>query len=333
MRFLGNTGIKVSEICFGTMGFGGPQASQNFGGIGQKEADTLVNVAIDAGINFFDTADVYALGLSEEILGKALEAKRKNVVLSTKAFMPMGPGPNDRGLSRLHLIEACNASLKRLATDYIDLYLLHLFDCDTPLEETLGTLNDLVHQGKVRYIGCCNFSGWQLMKALAISDKHGWERFVALQANYSLVARELEYELVPLCLDQGLGILTYSSLSGGFLTGQYRRGQPKPEGTHFFGFDEEKGYDILEEVDRIAEANNVTVSQVALNYLLRKPGVTSLLSGMRAPEEINDNIKATEWKMTEEEVARLDKVSEIAPVYPYWILPTNWGRWPGFTPP
>ena len=231
MRFLGKTGVKVSELCFGTMTFGGRSFFKYVGQLGQKEANTLVDMSLEAGINFFDTADVYSEGLSEELLGKALGKRRQSIILATKVRGKMGPGPNDIGLSRRHIIEGCNASLKRLGTDYIDLYQVHNFDPDTPQEETMRALDDLVRQGKVRYIGCSNYSGWQLMKALAISDKRGWERFVTLQALYSLLARELENEMVPLCLDQGLGILVWSPLLGGFLSGKYRRGKPQPKGT------------------------------------------------------------------------------------------------------
>ena len=326
MRFLGKTGIKVSELCLGTMTFGGRGYFKNVGELGQKEADTLVNIALEAGINFFDTADVYSEGLSEEIVGKALGNRRQNVILATKVRGKMGPRPNDVGLSRHHIIEGCHASLKRLGTDYIDLYQVHSFDPDTPLEETLRALDDLVRQGKVRYIGCSNFSGWQLMKAMAISDKRGWERFVTLQALYSLMARELENELVPLCLDQGLGILVWSPLSGGFLSGKYRRGQPQPKGTRLSGpqprflqFDEQKGFDIVEELDRIAGAHNATVAQAALNYLLGKEGVSSVIIGARTPEQLADNLKTTDWEMTAEEASRLDEISQPPAIYPYWM--------------
>ena len=326
MRFLGKTGIKVSELCLGTMTFGGRGYFKNVGELGQKEADTLVNIALEAGINFFDTADVYSEGLSEEIVGKALGNRRQNVILATKVRGKMGPRPNDVGLSRHHIIEGCHASLKRLGTDYIDLYQVHSFDPDTPLEETLRALDDLVRQGKVRYIGCSNFSGWQLMKAMAISDKRGWERFVTLQALYSLMARELENELVPLCLDQGLGILVWSPLSGGFLSGKYRRGQPQPKGTRLSGpqprflqFDEPKGFDIVEELDRIAGAHNATVAQAALNYLLGKEGVSSVIIGARTPEQLADNLKTTDWEMTAEEASRLDEISQPPAIYPYWM--------------
>ena len=326
MRFLGKTGIQVSELCFGTMTFGGRSFFKYIGQLGQKEANTLVDMSLEAGINFFDTADVYSRGLSEEILGKALGKRRQSIILATKVRGKMGPGPNDVGLSRHHIIEACNASLKRLGTDYIDLYQVHNFDPDTPLEETMRALDDLVRQGKVRYIGCSNYSGWQLMKALAISDKRGWERFVTLQALYSLMARDLENEMVPLCLDQGLGILVWSPLVGGFLSGKYRRGKPKPKGTRltapqprFIPLDEEKGFDIVEELDKIGKAHKATVAQAALNYLLAKEGVSSVIIGARTPEQLADNLKTTDWEMSAEEVSRLDEMSQPVPVYPYWM--------------
>ncbi|UCB52818.1 MAG: aldo/keto reductase [Candidatus Zixiibacteriota bacterium] len=327
MRFLGNTGIKVSELCFGTMTFGGRGTWKTVGELEQKEADTLVGMALDAGINFFDTADIYSEGQSEEMLGKALGSKRKDVIVATKVRGRTGPTPNEIGLSRHHILEGCHASLKRLGTDYIDLYQLHSFDDRTPLDETLRTLDDLVRDGKVRYIGCSNFAGWQLMKALAISELYGLERFVTLQAYYCLVARELENELVPLCLDQGLGILPWSPLAGGFLSGKFRRGQPRPEGTRlsdpnarFLQFDEEKGFDIVDELERIGEAHNGTVAQAALNYLLRKPGVCSVIIGARTPEQLADNLKTVNWVMTQEEVARLDELSKPPRLYPYWML-------------
>ena len=218
LRYMGKTGVKVSELCFGTMTFGGQGYWQSIGTLDQKQADALINIALDAGINFFDTANVYSFGLAEEMLGKALGKRRQDIILATKVRGRMSERPNDVGLSRRHIIESCEASLKRLGTDYIDLYQVHSFDPFTPLEETMSVLNDLVHQGKIRYIGCSNFTGWQLMKALSISAKNGWENFVTLQAYYSLAARELEFELLPLCLDQRLGILVWSPLSGGFLT-------------------------------------------------------------------------------------------------------------------
>jgi aryl-alcohol dehydrogenase-like predicted oxidoreductase len=327
MRFLGNTGIKVSELCFGTMTFGGRGGWKVVGELGQKEADALVGMAVEGGINFFDTADVYSEGLSEEMLGKALGARRKDVIVATKVRGKTGPGPNDVGLSRHHIIKGCNESLKRLGTDYIDLYQVHAFDERTPLEETLKTLDDLVRQGRVRYVGCSNFAGWQLMKALAISDVCGGERFVTLQAYYCLLSRELENELIPLCLDQGLGILPWSPLGGGFLSGKFRRGKARPEGARLskpesrvVPFDEEKGFDIVEELERMAKEHNATVAQAALNYLLRKPGVCSVIIGARTPEQLADNLKAGDWELTPEEVAKLDELSQPPRVYPYWML-------------
>lgn len=326
MRFLGKTGLKVSELCFGAMTFGGRGGWKIVGEVDQKQADTLVGMSLDSGINFFDTADVYSEGVAEEMLGKALGTRRKDVIVATKVHSRVGPGPNDTGLSRHHIIEGCNASLKRLGTDHIDLYQVHNWDPCTPLEETMRALDDLVRQGKVRYIGCSNFAGWQLMKALAISEKYGWERFVTLQSYYSLVARDLELESVPLCLDQGLGILPWSPLAGGFLSGKYRRGQARPTDARrsnpegqFLQFDEEKGFDIVEQLDRIAKEHDATVAQAALNYLLRKPTVTSVIIGAKTPEQLADNLKTTDWEMTPEEVSRLDVLSQPPRVYPYWM--------------
>jgi aryl-alcohol dehydrogenase-like predicted oxidoreductase len=327
LRLLGNSGLKVSELCFGTMTFGGRGAFERIGKVDQKTADKMVGMALDAGISFFDTADVYSQGVAEEMLGKALGNRRKEIILATKVRGRVGPGPNDLGLSRSHIIEACRASLRRLGTDHIDLYQVHSFDPMTPLEETLDALSDLVHQGLVRYIGCSNFTGWQLMKALAISDERGWERFITLQAYYSLVARELENELMPLCLDQKLGILTWSPLGGGFLTGKYRRGQEPPEGTRrsrpegiFLKFEEEKGYSIVDELEKIGKAHNASIAQAALNYLLRRPGVSSVIIGARDTDQLSDDLKAVDWEMTPDEIARLDEISEPPRLYPYWFL-------------
>ncbi len=326
-RFLGNTGVRVSELCFGAMTFGGKGYWKNIGQVEQKEADEIVNMAIEGGINFFDTADVYSEGRSEEILGKALGNKRKDIVLATKVRGRTGAGPNDVGLSRKHIIDSCNGSLKRLGTEYIDLYHVHSFDPRTPLDETLRALDDLVREGKVRYIGASNFMGWQLMKALAISEKQNLEKFVTLQAFYSLIARDLENELVPLSLDQKLGILTWSPLGGGFLTGKYRRGKPRPEGARrsnptdqFLQFDEEKGFDIVDELEKTARNHGATITQSALNYLLRKPGVTSVIIGAKNKEQLADNLKTMDWEMTAEEVSRLDELSKPPRVYPYWML-------------
>ncbi len=327
LRFLGNTGIKVSEICFGAMTFGGRGYWKYIGELEQKEATDLVNLALEGGINFFDTADVYSEGLSEEMLGKALGARRKDIVLATKVRGRTGKGPNDVGLSRKHILDNCDASLKRLGTDYIDLYQIHSFDPYTPQEETLRALDDLVRAGKVRYIGASNHTGWQLMKALAISDKQNLEKFVTLQAFYSLIARDLENELIPLCQDQKLGVLPWSPLGGGFLTGKYRRGKSRPQNARrtdpanqFLQFDEEKGFDIVDELERIANNHGATIAQAALNYLLRKPLVSSVIIGAKTKEQLADNLKASDWEMTSEEVSRLDDLSKPPRVYPNWML-------------
>ena len=327
MRLLGNSGLKVSEICFGAMTFGGKGYWKVIGELEQKDANELVKLSLDSGVNFFDTADIYSEGLSEEMLGKALGNHRKEIILATKVRGRTGKGPNDVGLSRHHIIENCNASLKRLWTDYIDLYQLHSFDPFTPQEETLRALDDLVRAGKVRYIGASNHTGWQLMKALAISDKQNLEKFITLQAYYSLVARDLENELVPLCLDQKLGILPWSPLGGGFLTGKYRKGKERPKNarrsdreSQFLQFDEEKGFDIVDELEKIANNHNATIAQAALNYLLRKPGVSSVIIGARTKEQLANNLKSSDWEMTPEEVTKLDALSMPPKVYPYWML-------------
>jgi aryl-alcohol dehydrogenase-like predicted oxidoreductase len=327
MRYLGNSGVKVSEICFGAMTFGGRGYWKVIGELEQKDANELVNLCFDAGVNFFDTADVYSEGLSEEMLGKALGSKRNEIILATKVRGRTGKGPNDAGLSRHHIIDNCNSSLKRLRTDYIDLYQIHSFDPYTPQEETLGALDDLIRAGKVRYIGASNHTGWQLMKALAISDKQNLERFITLQAYYSLVSRDLENELVPLCLDQKLGVLPWSPLGGGFLTGKYRRGKERPKSarrydreSQFLQFDEEKGFDIVDELEKTAKNHNATIAQAALNYLLRKPGVSSVIIGAKTKEQLADDLKASDWEMTAEEVKRLDELSMPPRVYPNWML-------------
>ena len=327
MRYLGNSGVKVSEICFGAMTFGGRGYWKAIGELEQKDANELVSLSLDSGVNFFDTADVYSEGLSEEILGKALGSKRKEIILATKVRGRTGKGPNDVGLSRHHIIENCNSSLKRLGTDYIDLYQIHSFDPYTPQEETLRALDDLIGAGKVRYIGASNHTGWQLMKALAISDKQNLERFITLQAYYSLVARDLENELVPLCLDQKLGILPWSPLGGGFLTGKYRRGKERPKNarrydreSQFLQFDEEKGFDIVDELEKTAKNHNATIAQAALNYLLRKPGVSSVIIGAKTKEQLADDLKASDWEMTIEEVESLDNLSMPPRVYPNRML-------------
>ncbi|MDY6820433.1 MAG: aldo/keto reductase [Deferribacterota bacterium] len=326
-RQLGKSGLLVSELCFGTMSFGAQGYWEKIGGLDQASAKRLVDIALDGGINFFDTADVYSYGQSEEILGKALKGKRNNIILATKVRGRMSNEINDVGLSRRHIIQSCENSLKRLGTDFIDLYIVHSYDFMTPLEETLSALNDLVHQGKIRYLGCSNFFAWQLMKALSISEKHHWEKFISLQAYYSLVARDVEYELLPLCEDQGLGLTPWSPLAGGFLTGKYPRGSQGPkdarrskEEQNFLQLDEEVAYAILDEVEHIAKIHGASAAQVSLNYLLNKPSVSSVIIGATKPEQLMDNLKTVEWNLSAEEVARLDRVSALPRLYPKWML-------------
>ena len=321
-RSLGRTGVQVSALCLGCMMFGGrTEPSDSF---------AIIDRALDAGINFLDTANVYGRGRSEEVTGEALQrnGKRHHVVLATKVHGRMDDDdPNASGNNRRHIIEQCEASLRRLGTDYIDLFYVHMWDPLTPIEETLRALDDLVTAGKVRYVGLSNFKVWQVMKALAISHENRWERFVTLEAMYSLASRWLEFELVPLCLDQGLGILAFSPLHGGFLSGKYRRGQPRPTGTRFdspvntepWPIEPEILFDIVEELDKIAKEHGATISQTALNYLLRKPGVNSLIIGIRNGKQLEENLKATDWQMAQEEVAQLDKISEPVRRYPYYI--------------
>lgn len=330
MRRLGSSGLQVSALGFGTMTFGGTGNQAAVGTVQVDEARRLLDLCLEAGVNLVDTADVYSGGRSEEILGEAIKGRRDNIILATKVHGRMGPGPNDVGGSRHHIMRGFEASLKRLQTDYIDLYQLHGFDRYTPLEESLRALDDLVRSGKVRYIGCSNYSAWHLMKALGLSEKHGLERFVSQQVYYSLVARELEYELVPLALDQGIGGIIWSPLSGGFLSGKFRRGQAGPEdsrrvkrGSDPGTIDVEKGFDVVDVLEEVAQAHKATIPQAALNWLLQKPGVTSVLIGARRVEQLADNLKAATWKMTPEEVARLDEVSAVPPIYPYWHQKTN----------
>jgi aryl-alcohol dehydrogenase-like predicted oxidoreductase len=324
-RFLGRTGIKVSKLCFGTMTLGTKWT--HVGTMTQKEADVLVGKCLEAGINFFDTADVYHSGESEEYLGKALGSRRAQVVLATKVRGRSSPDPNDVGLSRRHIRSSIEGSLRRLGTDFIDLYQLHGWDAATPLEETLSTLDDLVREGKVRYIGASNFAAWHLMKALGVSDVCGWERFVTLQPLYNLMVRELELELLPLCRDQGLGVLPWSPLAAGFLSGKYRRDQPRPKGARredrekaFLQFDEEKGYEVLDALEEIARPHGGTVPQAALNWLLARPGVTSVLIGARDPRQLEENLGTLKWDLTAEEVAHLAALTPPPRLYPYWMI-------------
>ncbi|MGD9572429.1 MAG: aldo/keto reductase [Thermoleophilia bacterium] len=326
MRFLGRTGLQVSAISFGSMTFGGAR-DEAFRAVGTTEvagARRQVDMCIDAGVNLFDTADVYSGGLSEEILGAALGPRRAEVLLATKLHAPMG-GPNDIGGSRHHITRAVEASLRRLGTDWIDVLQLHGIDGRTDPLETLRALDDLVRAGTVRYIGCSNYAGWHLMRALAVSEREGLARFCVLQAYYSLVARELEHELVPLCLDQGVGILVWSPLAAGFLTGKVRRGADGPAGarTSVEGppgglADEDAAFAVVDELVAIASERGVGPAQVVLNWLLAKPGVTSLIVGARTHEQLADNLAAADWELTAEEVGRLDAVSAPRLPYPQW---------------
>ncbi|MGH8103780.1 MAG: aldo/keto reductase [bacterium] len=316
----------MSELCFGCMTFGTKWVQ--VGITTQKDADAIIAKCLDAGINFFDTADVYSAGESEDILGTALGARRKDALIATKVRGRMSDAVNELGISRHHILESCDASLKRLKTEHIDLYQFHGWDRLTPLDESLKAMDDLVRWGKVRYIGVSNFAGWHLMKALAISDARGWERFVTLQTQYSLVVRQIEYELVPLCIDQGLGILPWSPLAGGFLTGKYRKGQPRPAGARRSDvsaqspvrFKEEDAWPVIDALDEIAKAHKASISQAALNWLLAKPVVSSVIIGARDIKQLEDNLATENWSLTPEEVAKLDEVSAPAKVYPYAMI-------------
>jgi aryl-alcohol dehydrogenase-like predicted oxidoreductase len=323
-RQLGGSGLMVPVLCFGTATFGGK--GDFFGGWGTtqvEEATRLVDIALDAGVNFFDTADVYSDGLSEEILGKAIGKRRDQALIATKATFRMEPGVNGQGSSRFYLIRACEASLRRLGTDHIDLYQLHGFDALTPVEEALRALDDLVRAGKVLYVGCSNFSGWHLMKSLAVSEKYGLSRYATHQAYYSLASREYEWELMPLALDQRVGTLVWSPLAGGLLTGKIRRGQPIPENTRAASGALEHPiteivYRVVEVMDGIATETGKTHSQIALNWLLRRPTISSLIVGARNEEQWRENLGAVGWSLTPDQIARLDAASEKPKIYPYW---------------
>ncbi|WP_461071056.1 aldo/keto reductase [Spirosoma horti] len=327
-RQLGGSGLQVPVLSFGTATFGGGnEFFKGWGSTQVDEATRLVNLCLDAGVNLFDTADIYSDGLSEEILGKAIAGKRDELFISTKATFPFGEGPNNQGSSRFHLLRQCEGSLKRLKTDYIDIYHMHGFDGVTPLEETMRTLDDLVQSGKVRYIACSNYSGWHLMKSLAISEKYGWNRFVAHQVYYSLVNREYEWELMPLGLDQKVGAFIWSPLAGGRLGGKYGRNKPAPtEGRVSEGkspvpqsaVSEEVFYSITDALEEIAAETGKSVAQVSLNWLLQRPTVSSIIIGARNEEQLRQNLDAVGWNLTIEQVKKLDAASEVPTIYPYW---------------
>jgi aryl-alcohol dehydrogenase-like predicted oxidoreductase len=324
-RQLGRSGLRVSALSLGTMTFGGRGNFASVGATGLEDARRQLDLCLDAGVNLVDTADVYSDGAAEEILGEAMQGRRDRIVLATKARFPMGEGPNDAGLSRHHLIAACEASLRRLRVDHIDLYQVHQWDGRTPIEETLEALDELVRAGKVRYVGCSNYSAWHVMKALAAADRPGRARFVSQQLYYSLQARDVEYELVPLALDQGLGILVWSPLAGGLLTGKYRRdSRPSDSARHLTEWDEppvrdeERLYDIVDALVEIADGRGASPAQVALAWLIGRPAVTSAIVGARTEEQLRDNLGAAQLELSADERARLDELSAPPLLYPYW---------------
>ena len=311
------------------MTFGGSgSVYQVIGGLPQSDADKLVGDCLDAGVNFFDTANVYAIGESETMLAKALGARRKDVVIASKVFGRMGQGPNQVGLSRLHIMQAVEGSLARMNTDYIDLYQIHGFDSLTPLEETLGALTDLVRQGKVRYIGCSNLAAWQIMKALGISALGHLEKFVTLQAYYSLAGRDLEREIVPMLLDQKMGLLVWSPLAGGFLSGKFTRdgasdNESRRSKFSFPPLNLEKAYDIIDAMQAVAKRRNATVAQVALSWLLHQPSVTSVIIGAKSASQLKDNLGSVDLKLDAEDLKQLDEISRLTPEYPGWMFATQ----------
>jgi aryl-alcohol dehydrogenase-like predicted oxidoreductase len=324
-RQLGRSGLRVSALTLGTMTFGGSGSFAQVGSTQVDEARRQLDQCLDAGVNLVDTADVYSDGLSEEIVGQVVAGRRDRVLLATKARFAMGDGPNDAGLSRHHLIRACEASLRRLRADHIDLYQVHEWDGRTPLEETLEALDTLVRSGKVRYVGCSNYSGWHLMSALATAERRGYERFVSQQIYYSLQAREAEYELVPIAVAEGVGILVWSPLAGGLLSGKYRRDQPSPPGSRRVTEwneppvrDEDTLWNVVDALVEIAERHEASAAQVALAWLLGRPGVASLVIGARTGEQLADNLRAAELRLEPAERAQLDAVSAPPLLYPYW---------------
>lgn len=325
-RHLGASGFKVPVLSFGTGTFGGK--GEFFGAWGNTdvaEARRLVDVCLDAGVTMFDSADIYSSGAAESVLGEAIKGRRDRVLISTKATFRFDDDPNSVGSSRFHLIRACEAALKRLGTDYIDLFQLHGFDAMTPVEETLSALDDLVRAGKIRYVGASNFSGWHLMKSLAAADRYGYPRYVAHQAYYSLVGRDYEWELMPLGLDQGVGAVVWSPLGWGRLTGKIRRGAPLPATSRLHKTAEEGPpvpeellFRVVDALDEVAAETGKTVPQVALNWLLQRPTVSTVVIGARNEEQLKQNLGAVGWNLTDEQVAKLDAASEVTRAYPYW---------------
>ncbi len=326
-KILGHTGLKVSTLCLGTMNYGGKGFFSHMGDLGQQEVDEQIKTVVEAGVNFIDTANIYSLGLSETMIGQAiknLSLKRDDLVLATKVRGSMGKGENNRGLSRKHIMQQVDDSLKRLQTDYIDLYQLHTSDPLTPIEETLKTLDNLVHSGKIRYIGASNFMAWHFMKALGYSTYNNVEKFASLQANYSLDSRALEREFIPLLKDQKTGLIVYSPLSGGFLTGKYKRDGNNGKGRYnnfpFPPANQELAFDVLDLLFPMAEEKNVTVPQLALAWLLHQPVVTSLIIGATKMSQLQDNLKAVDVTLTEEDLKKLNDVSKLTPEYPQNVV-------------
>jgi aryl-alcohol dehydrogenase-like predicted oxidoreductase len=340
-RQLGNSGLMVPVLSFGTGTFGGGNDFfKAWGTSDVADATRLVDICLEAGLNLFDTADVYSRGLAEQILGKAIAGRRNDVLISTKATFRMADGANEVGSSRYHLLRSCEGSLRRLGTDYIDIYHMHGFDATTPMEETLRTLDNLVQSGKVRYIACSNFSGWHLMKSLAISDRYGWTKYVAHQAYYSLIGREFEWELMPLGLDQKVATIVWSPLGWARLTGKIRRSNPVPEvsrlhATADYGppVDNEYLYRVVDALDEVAQETGKRVPVIALNWLLQRPTVANVVIGARNEEQLRQNLESVGWKLTPQQIAKLDKASETTPIYPYWHQRQFSERNPVPTPP
>jgi aryl-alcohol dehydrogenase-like predicted oxidoreductase len=326
-RQLGGSGLRVPVLSFGTATFGGgSEFFKAWGSTQVGEATRLVDLCLDAGVNLFDTANVYSTGLSEQIFGKAIKGKRDKILISTKATFPMSKDVNDFGSSRLHLVKACEESLKRLEVDYIDIYHMHGFDANTPVEETLSALDNLVQSGKVRYLACSNFSGWHLMKSLSVSERRGWSKYVAHQAYYSLVSRDFEWELMQLGVDQNVGTIVWSPLAAGLLTGKYRRNMPPPDARVAQGgspipskvISNELLYNITDTLDEVSKETGKSIAQVALNWLLQRPTVDSIIFGARNEEQLKQNLGAVGWNLTVDQVKRLDAASDVPAAYPYW---------------
>lgn len=325
-RLLGNCGLKVPVLSFGAATFGGgTEFFKAWGATDVAEASKMVDICLDAGVNFFDTADIYSLGMAEEILGEAVKNRRDKVLISTKATFAMSDEPNNVGSSRHHLIKACEDSLRRLKTDYIDVYFMHGFDALTPVEEVMSTLDTLVKSGKVRYIGCSNFSGWHLMKANDIARQNGWAGYVSHQAYYSLIGREFEWELMPLGLDQKIGTMVWSPLGWGRLTGKIARNTPLPKQSRLHEtadkgpqVDDEYLYKVVDALQEVAGETGKTVPQIALNWLLTRPTVSNVVIGARNIEQLKQNLGAIGWQLSAAQIARLDQASAVTPIYPYW---------------